>query len=168
MTRSISEKIDYTVLFQGCHGQILNDLVWVFCKKSISNNEYYLFFKFQKPRMTRSFNRELRVCSLSLSNLGLSFDADMYFAKTNIGLVLQEASRHSKAIKLPFLLAYSGSYIWSNCQFSMLCTPTPWLKLVLVLEKIVLAKNCVRQVKWNQLTLFLPAKGGISPYMRVT
>ena len=47
-TRSIPENIDRTVLFQGCHGQFLVSIkqpgldIW---KKSILNDQYYLFFK---------------------------------------------------------------------------------------------------------------------------
>ena len=42
----MSEKIDHTVLFQGCHCQFLGSIKqpgldnW---KKSLSNNQYYLF-----------------------------------------------------------------------------------------------------------------------------
>ena len=49
MTRSISEKIDRTVLFQGCHGQFLVSIKWPgldIWKKSLLNDQYYLFFKF--------------------------------------------------------------------------------------------------------------------------
>ena len=47
-TRSISEKIHHTVLFQGCHGQFLVSIkqpglnIW---KKSLLNDQYYLCFK---------------------------------------------------------------------------------------------------------------------------
>ena len=53
------KKINCTVLLQGCHGQLLGFIkqpgldIW-------KNNQYYLFFKFLKPRITRSY-RELRV-----------------------------------------------------------------------------------------------------------
>ena len=46
MTRSISEKIDRTLLFQGCHGQFLGSIkrpgldIW---KKSLLNDKYFLF-----------------------------------------------------------------------------------------------------------------------------
>ena len=48
-TRSISEKIDHTLLFQGCHSQFLGSIkrpglvIW---QTSLLNNNYYLFFKF--------------------------------------------------------------------------------------------------------------------------
>ena len=48
-TRSIAEKNDRTLLFQGCHGHFLGSIkqpgldIW---KKSLLNNQYYLFFKF--------------------------------------------------------------------------------------------------------------------------
>ena len=47
----------------------------------------------------------------------------------------------------------SGS-LYSYTQDSNLAgqpTPTPWLMLLLVLIKVVLTKNRVKQVKWNQL-----------------
>ena len=40
-------------------------------KKTLSNNQYYLFFKFQKPRTTRSSNRLLRVHSSDFCNLDI-------------------------------------------------------------------------------------------------
>ena len=48
-TRSISEKIDRIVVFQDCHDQSLGSIkrpgleIW---KKSLSNDQHYLFFKF--------------------------------------------------------------------------------------------------------------------------
>ena len=47
MTRSISEKIDHTVLFQGWQGQFFVSIKQPgrdICKKSLLNNQYYLFF----------------------------------------------------------------------------------------------------------------------------
>ena len=69
MTRSISDKIDRTVLFQSCHCQFLGSIKqpgldnW---KKSLLNDQYYIFFKFYKPRTTRSYNRELKVHTIML------------------------------------------------------------------------------------------------------
>jgi len=48
-TRSISEKFDCTVLFQGYHGQFLGSIKWPgldIWKKCLLNDQYYLFFKF--------------------------------------------------------------------------------------------------------------------------
>ena len=64
MTSTISEKIDHTVSFTYLLTVSIKhpDLdVW---KQSLLNNQcstLYLFFKFSNPRMTRSYNRELRV-----------------------------------------------------------------------------------------------------------
>ena len=50
MTRSISEKIDSTVAFQGCQGQFLVSIkqpglgIW---KKSLLDDQYYLFSSFR-------------------------------------------------------------------------------------------------------------------------
>ena len=41
---------------------LLNNLVWIFGKKSLLNDQYYIFSNFQKARTTRSYNREFRVC----------------------------------------------------------------------------------------------------------
>ena len=64
MTRSISEKIDRTVLFQGCHGQFLVCIkqpgLGIF-EKNLLNDQYYIFF-------FKFYNRDPRVSTLEFAS----------------------------------------------------------------------------------------------------
>ena len=121
------KKMYHTVLFQGCHGQFLVSIkrsglnIW---KKSQLNNQYYIFIKFQKPRMAKSYNRDLRPSPLDwrrqLRNFGLfglgliwtHFCEDIDFALTVVeyhfwGLHFREYVSSRCLFKLQAILLYS-------------------------------------------------------------
>ena len=85
---------------------LLKDLVWIFGKKSLLNSQYYLFFKIQKPRTTRSYNRDLRVLRVYCPNLCIlcyqDFQANWihyqyFFPSTDFGnLLCHQRSQNSK------------------------------------------------------------------------
>ena len=88
MPRSTSEKIDHTVLYQGCHGQFLVSIkqpgldIWK--KVSIKRPVLFIFFKFQKPSRTRSYNRDLRVRARGQNNSLKNVVQNVYFQMQNI------------------------------------------------------------------------------------
>ena len=58
-------------------------------KKSLLNNQYYLFFSnFQKPRTTRSYNKDLRVC-LFTKNVILNTAGENSLTQLTLVFVLQ-------------------------------------------------------------------------------